>query len=370
MRAAGPLRLGLLLGGGFVAPLQGQRADVSVDVGTATMRYADSIHARSASISPQLRVSGDRAALTAVGSLSQLDGSWSNSGRLDASVVPFSRGRVSAELAVVTGGSSHANGARTGQMLAAARLHAATLTRGLWAGAGGGRTWDGAWRDVLQADAGAWLAGAVSTAMISVAPTVVDDTIRYVDSFLSLHRDQAAWELDGSLGVRAGQQLPTLPANRSVWGQLAATLWATRHVGVVASVGTYPVDFTQGYPGGQYVSVGLRLRSAPRFVLPPAIASPTRALRDFRWTRLRGESHRIRVYAGAARSVELMADFTQWRPVSMRHETRGWWSLELPIPRGTHEVNVRIDSGPWLVPPGTIARTDEFGGAVGLMVVR
>lgn len=370
MRAGHSLLVAVLVVSQPGAPLQAQRADLSLDVGTANMRFADSIDARSTSLSPQLRIVGRRGTLTAEGSLSQLGGSWTNSGRIDAAVVPFTSRWISAELGGVAGGSSHANGARTGQTLLSARLHAASLSRGLWAGAGGGRTWDGAWRDVLQVDGGAWLAHGSSTALVSVAPTVVDDTIRYVDSFLSLHSDRAAWEVAGSIGFRAGQQLPSLPANRSVWGQLAATLWATRYLGVVASVGAYPVDFTQGYPGGRYASLGLRLRSTPRFVLPPVIAAPTRALRDFRWTRVRGDAHRVRVFAGEVRSVELMSDFTEWRPVAMRHEGRGWWSIELPVRRGTHEVNVRVDAGGWMVPPGTIARTDEFGGAVGVMVVR
>lgn len=352
------------------APVGAQRADISLDVGTANMRFADSIEARSTSVSPQLRVVGTRGTLIAAGSLSHLDESWTSYGRVDGSMVPFSSGSISGELAAVAGGSSHANGSRTGQVLLSARLHAATLTRGVWAGIGGGRTNDGAWRDVLQADAGAWLARGSSTAMITTAPTVVDDSIRYVDTFISLHADRAVWELDGSVGYRAGEQLPTLPANRSMWGQLAATFWATPHVGVVASAGTYPVDFTQGYPGGQYISLSLRVRSPRRIVLPAVTASSTRALRDFQWTRLRGDVHRIRVHAGAARSVDLVADFTHWRPLPLRSDGRGWWSVELPLPRGTHEVNVRIEGGDWLVPPGTIARTDEFGGVVGVIVVR
>ena len=370
MTSASAVCVALVLIANLAAPLDAQQTNVTLDVGTASMRFADSIDARTASISPQLRVVGSRGALTAGGSLSQLAGSWTNSGRIDASVIPFSYRRASAELAAIAGGSSHANGARTGQMLVSTRLHAATLTRGLWAGVGGGRTWDGAWRSVRQADAGGWMAHGSSTAMLTTAPTVVDDTVRYIDSFLSLHTGRAAWELDGSLGFRAGQQLPTLPANRSVWGQLAATLWATPHVGVVASAGTYPVDFTQGYPGGQYISLALRLRSAAPLVAPTVAPSPTRALRDFRWTRLGGDTHRLRVYAGAVRTVHVMGDFTQWQPVALRHDGQGWWSVDLPMPRGTYEVNVRIDGGSWLVPPGTLAKADEFGGAVGVMVVR
>jgi len=32
-------------------------------------------------------------------------------------------------------------------------------------------------------------------------------------------------------------------------------------------------------------------------------------------------------------------------------------------------MNVRLDGGKWLVPPGLLSMLDEFGGTVGLLVV-
>jgi hypothetical protein len=370
MKPARWLPVAAFLIGPFFEALAAQQGDLSLDVGTAAMQFADSIGARSVSLSPWLRLLGHRARLNATGTLSQLEGSWTNSGLVDAAVVPFAEGRLSGELGVLAGGSSHANGSRTGQLLASGKLHVASAGSGVWAGAGVGRTWDGNWRDVVQADAGAWFAMPSATMTAAITPTIIEDTIRYFDSFLSFHSAQRAWDLDGSLGFRVGQQLPSLPANRSVWGQVAAVFWATPRLGVVASAGTYPVDFTQGYPGGQYISVAVRLRSASRFALPSVIATPTRLLRELRWTRVRGDTHRVRVHAGGVRSVELMADFTGWQPVALRHEGGGWWGALLEVPRGAHEVNIRVNGGSWLVPPGTIPRTDEFGGGVGVMMVR
>jgi len=45
------------------------------------------------------------------------------------------------------------------------------------------------------------------------------------------------------------------------------------------------------------------------------------------------------------------------------------WRLSMPIARGTHQINLRVNGGRWLVPPGLTPITDEFGGAVGLLVV-
>src|SRR5688572_26660336 len=268
MKPARWLPVAAVLIGPFFESLTAQRTDFSLDVGTAAMQFADSIGARSVSLSPWLRLLGQRARLSAAGTLSQLDGSWTNSGLVDAAVVPFASRRLSGELGILAGGSSHANGSRTGQVLASGKVHVATSSRGVWGGGSVGRTFDGNWRDVVQADAGAWFALPSATMMGAIAPAIIEDSIRYVDSFLSVHSEQRAWDLDGSLGFRVGRQLPSLPANRSVWGQVAAVFWATPRLGVVASAGTYPVDFTQGYPCGQYISVSILLRSVSRFVLP------------------------------------------------------------------------------------------------------
>jgi hypothetical protein len=68
--------------------------------------------------------------------------------------------------------------------------------------------------------------------------------------------------------------------------------------------------------------------------------------------------------------VELMADFTDWTPVPFAERADGVWELALFISPGVHRVNVRVDGGPWQVPPGLTAARDEFGGEVGLLVVQ
>jgi hypothetical protein len=39
------------------------------------------------------------------------------------------------------------------------------------------------------------------------------------------------------------------------------------------------------------------------------------------------------------------------------------------MPSGKYQMNIRIDGGPWIVPPGVLSMLDEFGGSVGLLVV-
>jgi hypothetical protein len=36
---------------------------------------------------------------------------------------------------------------------------------------------------------------------------------------------------------------------------------------------------------------------------------------------------------------------------------------------GQYQMNMRINGGKWIVPPGLLLMVDEFGGAVGLLIV-
>jgi hypothetical protein len=354
---------------------------MSVEIGTARTRYADSIDATAVSISPALRAAGTYASFSTSGTLSELSGASSNSGLLDASLFTGTWRSLSLELEGLAGGSAHSDGARTGQLLGSGRLHAIRGWYGAWVGAGVGRTWDGAWRGVVRGDLGAWLSGATGVASVSVSPTVVDDTIKYTDTFVSLHGTMTSWDLDASVGARAGQQLPTLPANHTTWGSIAATLWVKPSIGVIASAGTYPVDFTQGFPGGQFLSLGLRFAAgrnrerSPAVVSarPEEVAGPTVTAFEViglaGTTGTTGTTHRIRVRAPRALRVEVAGDFSEWAPVALEAQGGGWWTLIVPLSRGAHEVNVRVDGGGWLVPPGLISSTDEFGGSVGRLII-
>lgn len=348
---------------------------VTLDVGAARLRFADRISASAISITPAIRVSAPRASLNAFGTFSRLGGASSNSGSVDASLFSDRLGALSGELEGVAGGSAHSDGARTGQMLGLVRLHVMAAARGLWVGGGAGRTWDGIWRSLVQGDAGAWLTRDANTLSLSVSPTMVEDTIRYTDIFFAARHETARWYLSGSVGVRAGAQIPTLPAERKVWGNLGATIWMTPRVGFVASAGTYPVDVSQGYPGGQFVSLSVRVRTAAP-VVPAArvrgetVAEAPGSVRRFDVRRLSGDRHLMRIYAPTAHSVEVTGDFTQWTPVRLRAEAGGWWTTSLDLVTGSHQLNVRVDGEEWQVPPGLTKLVDEFGGTVGLLFIR
>ena len=358
--------LRLLVVPGMIAA---QQPALTLDLGTSRMRFADSVSATAVSVSPAVDVSGARGALRAFGTFSKLSGAWSNSGSMAASLTSPSLGLLSGEIEGTAGGSAHSDGGRTGQLMGSARLHVAAAERGLWIGVGAGRTWDGAWRGLRQGSAGAWLISGFNAISASLSPTQVADTIRYADAVLGFLHARERWELGASVATRSGSRIPNLPANTSTWGNVGGVVWLSGRAGIAASAGTYPVDFAQGYPGGRFMTLSVRMRSLPSRA--PAVPGRREIgdVRSFSATRVSAGRYRITVRAPAASSVDISGDFTSWEPVALTSDGRGSWSAVVAIPDGVHEVNLRVDRGSWGVPPGLPSREDEFGAVSGVLVV-
>lgn len=371
-----------------------QALSTTLDVGASGVRYADSVMASALTVTPAASVSADRGTLDAYASYSQLRaGGWTSQGSLRGSAFTPVASAMLGELYGSVGGSAHDDGTRTGELLAMVRGHALTLHRGASLGVGAGRTWDGvAWRNLIEGELGFWSRfGEDVLTNATLRPTVVDDSVRYTDSEISAQWSRSRVELAASAGARAGSRSRGTTASASTWGSVNIVAWLTSTLAVTGGIGSYPVDLTQGFPGGRFVSFALRLAvgregpvvpSAPPAAAAPEIATatatartderPSRAVDDFVVGAPSGAAHRlsIRVHAPSARSVEINADFTDWSPVSMVAMPDGWWMVTLPVRSGTHQVNVRADSGSWEVPPTLPTLRDEFGGSVGLLVVR
>ena len=78
---------------------------------------------------------------------------------------------------------------------------------------------------------------------------------------------------------------------------------------------------------------------------------------------------RITIRVGGVESVELMGDFSDWGTLQMIRRGRDLWELVLPLQKGTHQINIRLDGGPWLPPPGMPVMKDGFSGEVGVLVL-
>jgi hypothetical protein len=220
-----------------------------------------------------------------------------------------------------------------------------------------------------------WLDHGGRTWLATVTPVAVEDSIRYTDFQAAVRYPKGIVDFGASAGARAGSVGAAVGGSSRVWGNASAVVWVGPRLALVASAGAYPVDLTQGYPGGRFVTLALRIASRDaRTVQPtptgeaatePSFVGATKL--DIRT--VIGRQRVIRVYAPSARTVELNGDFTMWRATSLTRGNDGWWTTECSITAGTHEMNIRINGGEWLAPPGLLTSRDEFGGVVGILTL-
>lgn len=359
-----------------------QRVQSSLDVGAVSLRYADTLNVSAAALTPDVRVDWERAIAQVTGTFSQFTGGgWSTQAAISGSLFTATRRSLLGELAGIAGGSAHQDGTRTGQTIANVRLHAVSARSGGFVGTGAGGTWDGsAWRRLLLGELGGWIRNDAGMALVTITPVAVHDSIRYVDGQLTLSRTVNSVDFSVLAGGRGGNQSPGVDTRTRSWASLSAVAWLKPRLAVVASGGTYPVDPTQGFPGGRFLSVSVRIATPQKRVamktnpdaagvVEPETAGSGSLVEGFRVDRQSAGSVSLRVNARAAQIVEVTGDFSGWIPVKLQRTGDGWWMAALPLERGQYQMNVRIDGGSWLVPPGLLSLQDEFGGSVGLLVI-
>lgn len=359
----------------FATASPAQRIESSLDLGGVALRYADTLNAGAATITPRVGVEWARGVADATGTYSQFtSGGWSTQGALSGSLfAPTALGFL-AELAGLAGGSAHHDGTRTGQVLVNGRLHFMRPTGEVFLGGGGGRTWvGGGSRSVLLGELGASTTLSDVGATLTASPAIVEDSIQYMDAQLALSWTRDRLDLGALLGTRLGDQLTFLGGTSRSWGNLSAVARMTPRFALVASGGTYPIDPTQGFPGGRFVSVSVRMalrrarEAVPLNTTQPELGAIT--VISFTAETIRAGVVTLKVNAPEARSVEVAGDFTNWSPVALESASGGLWSVTLPIKQGKYQMNLRLDGGKWVVPPGLLPMLDEFGGSVGLLVV-
>jgi hypothetical protein len=365
----------------FASPVRAQRVESSLDLGGVALRYADTLNAGAVTITPHVGVEWGHGVADATGTYSQFtsDG-WSTQGSLSGSLfAPTALGFL-AELAGLAGGSAHHDGTRTGQVLVNGRLHFMGPSSEVFLGGGGGRTWvGGGSRSVLLGELGASTRLREFGATLTASPAIVEDSIQYMDAQLSLSWTRERLDLGALLGTRLGDQLTFLGGTSRWWGNLSAIAWMTSRFALVASGGTYPIDPTQGFPGGRFVSVSIRMalrrarEAVPLNTAQPEPGTTTQEVAPVVTGFAAETSHvgwvTLRANAPLAQLVEASGDFTNWTPVRLERASDGWWSATLTINPGKYQMNLRLDGGKWLVPPGLLSMLDEFGGSVGLLII-
>jgi len=176
-------------------------------------------------------------------------------------------------------------------------------------------------------------------------------------------------EFTGQAGYRFGDSYDVTPDSRR-WAAGTAVLWLTDRVATVMGGGRVPANPSRGLPARNYANFGLMLSysSIPRGSVPVAPRTIA-AVKDFEVRPLATGTQKITIRVGGVETVEVMGDFSDWTPLLLMRRGRDLWDLTLPVSAGVHEINLRLDGGPWLAPPGLPTRRDSFNGDVGLLVV-
>lgn len=344
------------------------------------------------SLTPAVVFEGERTNVSAVGAFTRFEGGiWSAQAIAAGSRFTEPRGPLRGELAAQFETNSHRATFRTAQALAQARAHLiAAGDRGLWLGAGGGYAWRApASGAVLRADAGAWAqlwdatarltashnSVETGTRTVTTSPnmevmsaytrdtTIVRASVRYVDveANLAWARGRVAFDAVG------GRRLVQGGTRTNTW-HLGGSVGLTERLALVGAAGASPFDIAQGLPGGRYATIALRVTTRPGGALE--LHSRSRATaHDLETWREEDGTVLLVVHAPRARRVELMGDFTDWRPVTMTREADGHFAARIRLPAGSYRLNVRVDGGMWMAPPGTTPVADEYNGAAGLLVI-
>jgi hypothetical protein len=202
----------------------------------------------------------------------------------------------------------------------------------------------------------------------STATTGCRHQSRLTDLEASVRWEHRLVELTVRGGQRFGDSFDVTPESRQ-WASGQAAIWLTNKLAAVAGGGREPAQPTRGLPARSFASLGIMLAywPIPRGVVP--VETPLSLIRAFE-VRAAGTSlQRFTARIGGVETVEIMGDFTGWDPVQLIRRGRDHWELLFPVASGIHQINLRIDGGQWIAPPGVPSVKDGFNGEVGVLVI-
>ena len=192
--------------------------------------------------------------------------------------------------------------------------------------------------------------------------------VSYTDATAS-----TAWRTD--IGIQAqltaGIRTGTRIGGRRQWLDVSGMIPLVGRNALTVSAGTLPPDPGQAVLGAKYATVAVHMAwgnasSHIPLMTPQHGASAGTAVSDLE----RDGSRTLMITVRATSTVEVMGDFTNWRPLALTRTADGRWAAQVGLGPGSHRINVRVDGGPWRVPPGLPAIPDDFGSLVGLLVVQ
>lgn len=219
-----------------------------------------------------------------------------------------------------------------------------------------------------------------------IAPTPVlgngVSALTLASSATSCRRESRLTDLEGAVrwehrlveftvrgGQRFGERVDVMPESRS-WASAQAAVWISSQLAAVAGGGREPAQPTRGLPARAFASLGVMLAYWPIPRGAVLVATPASLVRAFELRPAGVALQRLTARIGGVESVEIMGDFTDWAPVQLVRRGRDQWELLIPMSPGVHQINMRIDGGKWIAPPGVPAIKDDFSGEVGVLVIK
>jgi hypothetical protein len=192
---------------------------------------------------------------------------------------------------------------------------------------------------------------------------------RLTDLEASVRWEHRLLELTVRGGQRFGNSFDVTPESRQ-WGSAQAALWISSQVAAVAGGGREPAQPTRGLPARSFGSLGMMLAywPIPRGAVP--VETPASLIRAFELRPAGTAVQRITARIGGVESVEIMGDFSDWTALPLIRRGRDQWELLVPMSAGVHQINLRIDRGQWIAPPGIPTMKDGFNGEVGILVIK
>ena len=192
---------------------------------------------------------------------------------------------------------------------------------------------------------------------------------RFGDLEGSLHWEVGAFELTAQMGRRFGDSYDVTDDSRR-WTAATATVWLSDRVAIVGGGGRQPALPLRGLPARSFGMAGLELAYWPMSKAAVPVSLPRATLvKSFEMRPVAPGMHKIIIHVRGVETVDVMGDFSDWSPLMLSRRGRDLWELSVPLSPGMHQINVRVDGGPWMAPPGMPTMRDGFGGEVGLIGV-
>lgn len=192
---------------------------------------------------------------------------------------------------------------------------------------------------------------------------------RFNDLEGSIRWELGALELTAATGYRFGDSYDVTPDSKR-WTSGTATIWLNDRIALVGGGGRQPALPLRGIPARSYGMAGIELAYWPinKGGVPVSLPRAT-LVKGFEMHALPTGMHKLIIHVGGVETVDVMGDFSDWSPLTLVRRGRDLWELSVPLSYGMHQINVRVDGGPWMAPPGTPTMHDSFNGDVGLIVV-